>query len=105
MIDLQFQALGFSSKETQAYLSLAEIGKCTAQLLGKRLGVPRTTAYSVLDSLVAKGMVSIEKRKNSTFYTANAPEVLRRILEKQKQVLEEKEKVAAEVINQRKSVV
>ena len=71
MIDAFFNVLGFSGNEIKVFLSLAEVGKSPASLIAKRVHIPRTTAYSVLDKLVERGVVSIEHKGSSTFYTAN----------------------------------
>lgn len=93
-----FQSLGFSENEMKAYLGLAELGKSTAQLLAKKIGIPRTTAYSVLETLTKKGVVYQEQRKQTTFYAPNNPESLSRMLEEEKADLRKKEDTAAQLI-------
>ena len=64
-----FRSLGFYENEIRAYLGLAEIGKSTAHLLSKKLGIPRSTAYAALESLVKKGLVSIAQKGATTFFS------------------------------------
>ena len=98
MISTLFTVLGFSKNEIKVFLSLAEIGKSPASLIAKRVSIPRTTAYSVLDKLVERGVVSIEHKGSSTFYTANPPESLLRIVEQQKAEVEEKENAVKDLV-------
>ncbi|MCB0321944.1 MAG: hypothetical protein KDD69_00175 [Bdellovibrionales bacterium] len=98
MLEQQFQTLGYTSSEARVYLVLAEVGKSTAQLVAKRLGIPRTTAYSVLDSLVAKGLARLERKQKTTFYAANRPEVLLRTLEAAEQRLKSQGEIARSIV-------
>jgi predicted transcriptional regulator len=86
-IEQQLLTLGFSEKEALVYLDLAETGKSTAHLLSKRTGIPRTTAYWALDNLVARGLASIEQKKHTTYYAANQPDALLRMVQVEKRKL------------------
>lgn len=98
MIENYFLKLGFNQTETKVYLSLAEIGKSTASLLAKKINIPRTTVYSVLNNLQHKGLVALEKKKNTTFYTSNNPQAILRNLLEEKNNLNSKESLAKELI-------
>ena len=67
MIEDSLEQLGFTKNEARLYLAVAEAGKANAQLIAKKVGLPRTTAYSVLDSLLKKGVVTTEQKKSTTF--------------------------------------
>lgn len=99
MIETYFRQLGFSANEISVYLALAELGKSTASLLAKKVRIPRTTAYSVLDSLVSKGIVAQEQRGNTKFYAVNKVDSLLRITEQEKSELEVKEYAASQLVN------
>ncbi len=98
MVEKHLEQLGFNETEVKVYLALADVGKSTAQLLGKRAGVPRTTAYSTLDNLVRKGVVAIEQKRGSTFYTANNPAALLKLVEQDKREVLAREHVAKELV-------
>lgn len=100
MIEPLFTQLGFSANETRLYLLLAEMGKSTAQLLAKRAKVPRTTTYSVLQSLIDKGLVSEEQKQGTTFFIANQPASLLRLVQREQESLKQKERAAKELIEQ-----
>ena len=98
MLSVYFEKLGFTNNEALVYLALAQLGKSTASIISKRNSIPRTTAYSVLDSLAKKGLVSVEHKKGSTFYTVNRASALLRSVEKEKQEVAERELVATELV-------
>lgn len=91
------QAIGLYENEVRVYLALAEVGKSGAQLLSKRIGIPRTTAYAALDSLVKKGLVSISQRGSTSYFTANNPNAVLRLVENQKREINAREKCAQEL--------
>jgi sugar-specific transcriptional regulator TrmB len=51
----KLQSLGLSAYESKAYIALVAHGYGTAELIAKTAQIPRTSAYSVLKSLEAKG--------------------------------------------------
>ncbi|MBL7661970.1 hypothetical protein JNK13_04370 [bacterium] len=93
----QLRELGFSANEIQIYLDLLEVGKATAQNLAKRNKLPRTTAYSVLEGLTKRGVVSTEKKGQSSFFIANAPSSLFAMIEDQEEVFMRKKKAATDL--------
>jgi predicted transcriptional regulator len=76
MLIKDFQRLGFTEKEAQAYLMLLRIGVSPASSLAKRLNVKRVTIYSVLDSLVIKGLAEFTELKSGRRFEAMEPECL-----------------------------
>jgi sugar-specific transcriptional regulator TrmB len=76
----------------------------TVSQIGRAAGINRTTGYDILDSLVAKGLVSISGKEPKQEYTAEAPEKLQKVLtEKIKRNQRQLEK-AEELIPQLKSL-
>ncbi len=68
--------LGLSLNEAKSYLAALELGSASAQEIAKKAGIIRTTAYSVLEGLVAKNFVFKTKEKRKSRYVAAAPENL-----------------------------
>lgn len=89
---------GMSQSEAALYLRLAELGRSGAHALAKRCGLPRTTTYSVLDSLVRKGFAFVEKGPGNTIYVANDPSALLLQVSKERAELEHREAEAAELV-------
>ncbi|MCB0334541.1 MAG: hypothetical protein KDD55_13640, partial [Bdellovibrionales bacterium] len=67
--------------------------------LGKKANIPRTTAYSVLDGLVERGIVSEEQEKNTTYFVINNPTSLFRIIEEERKKTDEKENSVKDLID------
>ncbi len=91
MIEPKLIELGLNKNEIKAYLYLAESQGSSAHILAKRIKIPRTTAYSVLASLIDKGLVSEEQRKGVAFFIPNRPQSLARLLRRQQEELKSKE--------------
>lgn len=68
--------LGFSIVESRLYLELVRQQPQTVQQIAKRLGIPRTTAHSALDSLRERRFVERNRRRGTSFYSLTDPEVL-----------------------------
>ena len=85
MLDLLFQQLGFTDNESRVYLVLAELGKSSATLIAKQSGLPRSTAYSVLDQLKRRGLVSEQLDAAQTLYLVNPPSALNHMIEAERQ--------------------
>lgn len=77
---LELQSLGLTSREVDVYLAMANLGKCTAQLVSKRIKMPRTTVYLVLEGLERRGLIMRESKSNTTFFTPRPPQSLLEML-------------------------
>ncbi len=73
--------IGFSQKEAAVYLALLELGKRTVTPIARKAGINRTTVYDILDSLSAKGLVSISGKQPLQEYVAESPDKIIRLLE------------------------
>ncbi len=98
MLD-ELKRIGLSENEAKVYLALLDLGNSTAQQIAQKAGVNRATTYVQLESLMKMGLVtSFEKasvRKNGaekTFFRAEDPEHLKKIIEKEKSAAEDREK-------------
>jgi sugar-specific transcriptional regulator TrmB len=98
LAEQNFEKLGFTTKEIKAFLSLAEVGKATASVIGKKSGIPRSTVYTVLEGLMERGLVSLEHSSGTAYYVANDPSSLGRMIDKEEEDLKEKRKTVNELI-------
>lgn len=71
-----FKQLGFSDNEINIYLAALEMGKSSAQNIAKKAELKRTTAYSVLDYLVKRGIIAKTEEQGKTRYIAESPDKL-----------------------------
>jgi len=81
-------SLNFSSKETDVYLVLLELGKGTVSEIAREAHINRTTGYDILDRLVSYCMVRISGKEPKQEYVAEPPNSIEKLLEKRKSDLE-----------------
>ncbi|MEK7541394.1 MAG: helix-turn-helix domain-containing protein [Patescibacteria group bacterium] len=72
----KLRELGFSEKEADVYLALAEIGSAVASDIAKKARIKRSTAYVILDALLERGLVNVTERRGVKLYNSTPPEQL-----------------------------
>ncbi|HCP08598.1 MAG TPA: hypothetical protein DIT25_02255 [Candidatus Moranbacteria bacterium] len=82
--------LGFSSKESQVYLALLELGPSTATEIARKAGINRTTSYDILESLAGDGLVNLTGEAKIQKYSAENPEKVIKFLENKIKQAEER---------------
>ncbi len=87
----ELKKLGLRDKEVAVYLALLELGPSTVQAIARKAKVVRATTYVVLDALANKGLVTQFKEEKKTLFVAEPPRQLMRLLEKQKEDIQERE--------------
>ena len=97
-------SLGFPPKEAKVYLALLELGKRTVSPIARNAGINRTTAYDILDSLVAKGLANVSGKEPLQEYIAESPDKIVKMLETQLKQDERKIKHAQGLVPQLKSL-
>lgn len=71
---------GFSANESKVYLASLQSGQASAQDIARTAGIKRTTGYSVLTSLVSRGVIGKTKVKGKTRFLAEPPQRLLTLL-------------------------
>lgn len=79
-------------------MELAQTGKTTASFISKRTKIPRASVYSVLADLSARGVISVEQTRGSSFYVVNNPRAFMRLIDDQREALVAKEDAANELV-------
>lgn len=79
--------LGLSENEASIYLASLSIGPSPVMQLARSASIKRTTAYSVLESLIDQGLMGIEMRGVKKRYVAESPVRLEAMLENRRQRL------------------
>ena len=97
-------SLGLSDKEAKTYLSALELGYDTVQNIAKKANINRPTAYVVLDSLRKKGIVTTFEKDKKTYYSAESPDRLVSLLQKQREEIETKEKEFSKLLPEFKAI-
>ncbi len=95
--------VGLTQWESKTYVALLELGSTTTGPLVKKCGVPQSKIYSVLNSLMNKGLANyIIKKKTKYFQAADPKKILALVKEKERKIekimpeLEAKQEMAKE---------
>jgi sugar-specific transcriptional regulator TrmB len=94
----ELQDIGLSEKEARVYTASLELGAATADRLAKHAKVNRSTTYVQLESLMKEGLMSTFEEGKKTFFTPESPELLRRLLEKQKDQMSARERDLSRIL-------
>jgi sugar-specific transcriptional regulator TrmB len=87
----QIEDLGLSEKEARVYVANLILGPATVQKIADQAAIKRVTTYVILESLAGLGLVSQSNQGKKTYFSAEDPISLRRLLErKQQQITEQK---------------
>jgi len=88
----ELQDFGLSEKEARIYFASLEIGRATADQLAKHAKIVRPTAYVQIKTLMEKGLMSTYEEGKKTYFAPESPELLKRLLLKQKDKINSKER-------------
>ena len=80
----ELRNFGLSDKESKVYVATLELGKATAQDIAKKANVNRATTYVQLESLKEQGLVTQISQAKRTFFMAEPPENVKKLIEKEK---------------------
>ncbi|HOX40686.1 MAG TPA: helix-turn-helix domain-containing protein [bacterium] len=87
-----------NEKQIKIYLILLQMGSGTIQEIMKQTKLKRTTIYSVLDSLISRGLVTFSRKTGHRTYTAEDPKLLPRIFEKEERKIHNRQKTLVEAL-------
>ncbi len=91
--------IGLSENEAKVYLALLELGSATAEEIAKKADVKRPTTYVQLEGLRQMGLVTTFEKAakkggaGKTFFRAEDPEYLKKIVERDKEEVKNQEQV------------
>jgi len=97
-IKKDLEDIGLSDKEAAVYVASLELGQSPVQKIATQANIKRATAYVIIESLINKGLMSSVEQGKKTYYVAEDPENLKRLIQKQRSELDENEKRAKELI-------
>ena len=87
MFEPELKSIGLSDKEARVYLAVLELGQATVQDIAKKSGIRRPTAYLALEELAKLGLVSWHEQGSKRLLSAEFPERLMRLLDRNEQEL------------------
>jgi predicted transcriptional regulator len=81
------EELGLSNKEARVYVANLMLGPSSVQRIADQAGIKRVTTYVILESLIGLGLVSQSMKGKKTYFVAEDPTNLQRLLDKRQQEL------------------
>ncbi|MFA6072953.1 MAG: helix-turn-helix domain-containing protein [Candidatus Woesearchaeota archaeon] len=84
----QLHKAGLTGNESKIYLNLLKQGPLAANELAKNIGMDRTLAYTVLNNLLEKGMISYITKDHKKIFKASKPDNLLNPIKKQEALIE-----------------
>lgn len=90
LIELLHQ-LGLEHQEANVYLSALRLGTSPASIIGKKCGIPRSTARYTCEQLIEKQLMVGSQKGNTKLFTLESPEKLQKLLDMQQEDLEVKQ--------------
>lgn len=75
-LEILLTTFGLDEKEARVYLASLELGTASVYEIAIKTGYKRPTTYLIVDELLKKGLVSLYKLKNKTYYTPLPPKKL-----------------------------
>ena len=78
----QLEDMGLSEKEAKVYVASLMLGPATVQQIANQADIKRVTTYVILESLGGLGLVGQASHGKKTYFTAEDPASLQRLLDK-----------------------
>jgi len=91
LLDKELEQIGLSEKEARVYLASLELGQSSVQKIARKSDVNRATTYSVLESLIKKGLCSTIEQNKKIYFIASSPNSLLSLFEMKKKKIETQE--------------
>ncbi len=93
-IETILEKIGLTSQESRVYLALLELQQTQTGVLCKFTNIASSNIYSILGSLVGKGLVSYRVQNNIKVFMPSPPDVLNELfIEKQKKLDDERKEI------------
>lgn len=94
----KLEQFGLSDKEAKVYKALLEMGQATAAELAIKSSIKRATTYVMLETLIAKGMISKIDKGSKTYFIIEDPLTLIKHIQEKKNDLDEQMTKAREIV-------
>ena len=98
------QDLGLSEKESRVYIANLMLGPSSVQRIADQAGIKRVTTYVILESLVSLGLVSQSVKGKKTFFIAEDPISLSRLIAKREEELKDQKSNFDSILPQLKNL-
>ncbi|QFR39698.1 hypothetical protein A9Q91_05810 [Candidatus Gracilibacteria bacterium 28_42_T64] len=99
------EKVGLSQNEINVYLTSLSIGQSTASIIGQKIGLNRSTARYTCQSLVSKRIMSMIPKKDYYLFSAEDPEKLLSILNKEYSLIDNKVRDLQQIMGDLKGLI
>lgn len=99
--DAELQELGLLGSEAQVYLALIRNGALGASAIGGVTGIPRSSVYPTLNSLVEKGLIEAGAGYGSRFSVVAPDQALPSLIVREREEMLRRERLAAQAVEER----
>lgn len=103
-IKTTLEQLHFNENQIVTYLALLQLGQVTIQEISRKTKIKRTTAYSILDGLVNKGMAIYTEKGGHRFYFAENPKKVLSVLKDDELALKSRQNRFNEILPELMSI-
>jgi sugar-specific transcriptional regulator TrmB len=93
------EELGLTKQESRCYLALYQLTESRVGGLSKSARIATANIYPVLNSLIAKGLVTYRISNNIKVFIANSPDALSALVEQRQKRLEQERLQATKIIS------
>lgn len=92
------EKLGLNKNQTSIYLTLLQMGSGQIQEIAEKTANKRTTVYSVLDTLIQKGLVNMIDKGRHREYFAENPQKIQNLIEREIEIKKIEQKNINEIL-------
>lgn len=96
--------LGLNNKEAEVYVAALQLGYASVQDISHKAGINRTTAYTHIKNLIARGLISVVEKFGKLFYIAERPDKLLRMHEQQEREVVRRREVLETIMPELESI-
>ena len=93
------EGMGLTEKESKVYLTSLRVGPASMQVLARKAGIDRGTAYHVAQTLSEKGLFEVVEEGKRPLFRVTHPSKLFHYVEEKKKQAEQHYKAVQEMIS------
>lgn len=104
MLTEELISIGLTNKEADVYLAALQLGYCTVQEIASQAGINRTTTYTHIKNLIARGLINAVEKNGKVYYVAERPDKLQYIYEQQEKEVQRRRDILNRIMPQLDSI-
>ncbi|NQT50198.1 winged helix-turn-helix transcriptional regulator [Candidatus Kuenenbacteria bacterium] len=97
-------AIGLTDKEAEVFVSALQLGYASVHEIAQKSGINRTTTYTHVKNLIARGLINVVEKNGKVFYVAEKPEKLKYIYEQQEKEIQRRRQTLDKIMPELESI-